>query len=153
MMVMMTVVVWWGDSGVVVMERTSGGAWSRGSDRSIDEEYVWSSPERVAEKVFRWPATAAVVVEGWPAVAGQIEGEREVIVIQGLAARNGEMEFVKVILAKSLASQTRKVKGYNRHSKFENSRMLQLLLGSPRVSPLAELIVERQAISMRAVGI
>ncbi|GJS78654.1 hypothetical protein Tco_0143092, partial [Tanacetum coccineum] len=53
MMMMMTVVVRWGDSGVVVMERMSGGAWSRGSDRSIDEEYIWSSPERVAGKVFR----------------------------------------------------------------------------------------------------
>ncbi|GJX89279.1 reverse transcriptase domain-containing protein [Tanacetum coccineum] len=28
------------------MERMSGGAWSRGSDRSIDEEYIWSSPEK-----------------------------------------------------------------------------------------------------------
>ncbi|GJS74590.1 putative mitochondrial protein [Tanacetum coccineum] len=53
MMVMMTVGVWWGDSEVVVMERMSGGAWSRGSDRSIDEEYIWSSPERVAGKLFR----------------------------------------------------------------------------------------------------
>ncbi|GJW44371.1 putative mitochondrial protein [Tanacetum coccineum] len=58
MMVMMTVGVWWGDSEVVVMERMSGGAWSRGSDISIDEEYIWSSPERVAGKLFRrWLTT------------------------------------------------------------------------------------------------
>ncbi|GJX12332.1 hypothetical protein Tco_0204090 [Tanacetum coccineum] len=36
--------------------------WVWGSDRSVDKEYIWSSPEKPAGKVFRrwqwWPAAA-----------------------------------------------------------------------------------------------
>ncbi|GKB06084.1 hypothetical protein Tco_0834317 [Tanacetum coccineum] len=100
MMVMMTVVVWWGDSGVVVRVVTSmvmvvmiivvahkdDGC---SDDDDIDGNGICVGVEGAAceaGKVFKWPATAAVVVEGWPAVAGQIEGEREVIVM-------GELEY------------------------------------------------------------
>ncbi|GJV93231.1 F-box/FBD/LRR-repeat protein-like protein [Tanacetum coccineum] len=77
----------------------------------------------------------------------------EKLEIQGLAARNGEMEFVKVILAKSPVLMKARIILSKCITKDEELQIERLLLGSPRVSPLAELIVERQAISMRAVGI
>ncbi|GJX49719.1 hypothetical protein Tco_0276564, partial [Tanacetum coccineum] len=54
-----------------------GGAWVWGSGRSEWGKYFWYWPEKSPEKFSGGRRAAAVVAEGWPAVAGQIEGERE----------------------------------------------------------------------------
>ncbi|GKF64971.1 hypothetical protein Tco_0188419, partial [Tanacetum coccineum] len=65
MMTMMVVSVGWQRGG-----GGSGGAWVRGSGRSVGEKQFWTWPENSPEKFSggqRWPATVA---EWWPAAVG-----------------------------------------------------------------------------------
>lgn len=67
--------------------------------------------------------------------------------IVGFAARKGEMEFVKLILAKSPVLVKVRIILKNKVTKDEELEIVRILLGSPRVSSLAEMFVDRQAIA------
>ncbi|GKB93328.1 F-box/FBD/LRR-repeat protein-like protein [Tanacetum coccineum] len=68
--------------------------------------------------------------------------------IVAFAARKGEMEFVKLILAKSpILMKVRIILSNEEVTKDEESEIVRILLGSPCASRLAEITVERQAIA------